>query len=321
MNNLKKYKEDGGNLNVKDPFGNSPIFLAISLGNKDATNFLIDSNCDLTVTDMRGRGFLHYAAEFGPPSLILRFFQKRLEQSAEKWKFSGNIHNAAYYSFEQFVEVLVPFGVPDITKDDGSNEIRQQAEAEDGATEQEKPDTIALAHAYFDSQIDTSMRALHGETPLHLAAQAGSVWAVAILLSLYSRIQAEDNCGLSPLHYAIKAQKLKTASLLINSTADINARDKEGNTPIHLAALNNFPEGIKLLKENNANINAKNAIGRTALHYAAELGNRQAVQELLDQGADPNVRDVNGWAALRLAIKGGFDDIQELLVEKGTRPY
>ena len=77
MNNLKKYKEDGGNLNVKDPFGNSPIFLAISLGNKDATNFLIDSNCDLTVTDMRGRGFLHYAAEFGPPSLILRFFQKK----------------------------------------------------------------------------------------------------------------------------------------------------------------------------------------------------------------------------------------------------
>lgn len=67
---------------------------------------------------------------------------------------------------------------------------------------------------------------------------------------------------------------------------------------------------------------------RTALHCAAELGHRDSVEELLDKEADPNIRDINGiffdfvnWSPLRLAIKGDFQDISQLLMERGTIPY
>jgi hypothetical protein len=77
-NGLKKYKEDGGDLNIVclsfsesllciydvcfcfHPFGvcffsyTPPIFAAIKQGNKFAIDMLIDGNCDLLCRDARG---------------------------------------------------------------------------------------------------------------------------------------------------------------------------------------------------------------------------------------------------------------------------
>jgi ankyrin repeat protein len=244
---------------------------------------------------------------------------------------NDDLHNAAYNPVDAFAAAISAYGVPNpFVDDDGSGEIKQKDEDE-AQEETDKPDPVVLLHAMLDAGFDPAVRGLQGETPVHLGAASGSVWSVTLLLGLFGKIGSTDDNGLTPLHYAVRADKPALASLLIRLGADINAQDHQGLAAIHYAAMRNSLECIKVLHQyseqapkdspNRVNLNAKNAQGRTALHYAAEAGHRDAVEDLLEKGADPNVRDIHGWAALRLAIKGDFQDIAQLLNEKGTRPY
>ena len=220
----------------------------------------------------------------------------------------------------------MPYGIPNPMDDDGSGEVKTN-EDDEAQDETQKPDMLELVHCMMDANFDANVRAIHGETPLHLAASAGSSWCVSVLISMYGKVGINDNNELSPLHYAIRDDKPQIVATLVNAGCDVNHKDIEGNTPIHYAASKNSIECIKVLHSLEADLNAKNAIGRTALHLAAELGHRDAVEELLNKGADPNIRDINGvrsciyWAPLRLAIKGDFQDISQLLLDHGTIPY
>jgi cytohesin len=265
---------------------------------------------------------LHYAAEYNQPKLIIRYFHKRLEVNADKWKWSDDLHNGAYNPVDAFAAAITPYGVPDpFVDDDGSGEPKVKDEDEAAPEEAERPDPVILLHAMLDADFDPAVRGLQGETPMHLGAAAGSVWCVSLLLALFGKIGSTDDNGLTPLHYAVRADKPSLVGVLVRAGADPDARDREGCAPVHYAALKNSAECIKALHSFKANLNAKNAVGRTALHFAAEAGHREAVEILIEQGADPNVRDIHGWAALRLAIKGDFQDISQFLTEKGTRPY
>ena len=264
------------------------------------------------------RTFLHYAAQYDQPKLLLTYLHKRLEKNAEKWKWQDDLHNAAYNAPEQFCEALFKYDVPNPYAVDEDSE---HAEDEVAQADTDKPDKIDLAHIMIDAEFDPSIRALQGETPLHLAAEAGSHMCVSIILALFGKIQLVDNNKLTALHYAIRADKVPVAQTLIENGIDINAKDVEGNTAMHYAARSNLVDSIRMLQEHKADVNIKNMEGRTPLHAAAEQGHMEAVQALLELEADPNIRDINGWAPLRLAIKGDFQDISELLLQYGTRPY
>jgi cytohesin len=252
------------------------------------------------------------------------FFIQKVPFSATGFHYftpNDDLHNAAYNPVDAFAAAIQPYGIPNpFLDDDGSGEVHQQ-EDEEGQAETERPDPVNLAHTMLDAGFDTSVKGVQGESPLHLAAAAGSAWCVTVLMSMFGKIAVTDNNGLTPLHYAIREDKPAVGSLLVRYGSDPDARDLDGNAPIHYAAMRNSVECIKTLQSHNANLNAKNAVGRTALHIAAEEGHRDAVEDLLTRGADPNVRDIHGWAALRLAIKGDFQDIATLLTEAGTRPY
>ena len=266
------------------------------------------------------RTFLHYAAENNLPILFIKYFHKRLERSAEKWQWQDDLHNAVYGSVPDFAAALAKYDVPDPFEPEESSDQDQEDDTEH--VEAEKPDKIDLAHAMIDASIDVNVRALQGETPLHLAAAVGSTRCVSIIMALYGKVHLADNNGLTPLHYAIREDKPAVATKLMEyEECDVNAKDVNCNTPLHYAAMSNSVGCIKLLQEHKADLNTKNMQGRTPLHFAAEQGHTDAVDCLLQLGADPNIRDVNGWAPLRLAIKGDFQDVISLLLQYGTRPY
>ena len=264
------------------------------------------------------RSFLHYAAQYDQPTLILKYFHSRLAKNAEKWKWNDDLHNASYNPIEQFCEALVKYDVPNPY---AADEDSEHAEDETAQADADKPDKLDLAHAMIDADFDTSVKALQGETPLHLAAEAGATLCASILLAFFGKIQLVDNNELTVLHYAVRADKGAIAQTLIMNGADVNAKDVDGNSAMHYAARSNLVDCIRMLQENKADLNAKNMEGRTPLHLAAEQGHMEAVQALLELEADPNIRDINGWAPLRLAIKGDFQDISDLLLQYGTRPY
>ena len=268
------------------PFGVPPIFIAIQSNNTFAIDLLLEGDANLDVRDMRGRTFLHYCCEYNFPNLIFAYFMKGMAKNQDKWSYNGPIHNACYGSIESFKEVLKPWGVPDPDAPDEE----EQAEEDD----ENKPEPVVLIRAILDAKLKPSVQAVHGETPLHLAAAAGSLHCVSILLALSAEVDAHDNCGSTPLHYAVMEGRTQIAGSLVKSGADVNHKDNDGNTALHIAAGKNSPEIIRLLQSLNGDVNAKNTKGRTPLHVAAEFGNKESVEELLQLGADPNARDVRG---------------------------
>lgn len=173
---------------------------------------------------------------------------------------SDNLHNAAYSPLDQFIQLLMPYGIPNPLDDDGTGEVKTN-EDDETQDETQKPDPLELVHCMMDANFDASVRAIQGETPMHLAASAGSNWCVSVLLALYGKVGIVDNNLRTPLHYAVQEDKPQVITTLVNAGCSVDAKDIDGNAPIHYAATKNAIECIKMLHSLNANINAKNAVG------------------------------------------------------------
>lgn len=124
-----------------------------------------------------------------------------------------------------------------------------------------------------------------GRTPLHLAAQAGSIEIAQLLIDRGADITRNLGGG-TPLHFAARQSSTNIAELLIGHGADINARDNDQETPLHCAALLGSESNAKLLIDRGADINMQDADGETPLHIAALHGRDKIVEYLLAQGAE-----------------------------------
>ncbi|MCH8822041.1 MAG: ankyrin repeat domain-containing protein [Planctomycetes bacterium] len=187
------------------------------------------------------------------------------------------------------------------------------------------------------------------ETALHVAASAGNVHMVCLLLSRGAKVNAPDDQGATALHRAIEFPNVVDA--LIDYHADVNAKDARGRTPLHwLARYPNFRTFEKLIAK-FADINAVDNLHETPLHRAAMWGQVAMVQMLLGHGANVNAiaklqttplhfavsrnqtavaeiliassaslgaSDEFGWTALHDAARSGHYESVKLLVEAGA---
>ena len=148
-------------------------------------------------------------------------------------------------------------------------------------------------------------------SPLHLAAECGSLEIVKFLIGLGVNLNAEDNSGETPLYLAAKSGSVKAAYQLIASGARIDIASKDGNLAIHAAAMGGHARIVEqlidreisqeapdmvnetkntecmplLVQEIPDMVNAKNKAEDTPLHLAAAT-NEATVLALLRAGAD-----------------------------------
>ena len=86
-----------------------------------------------------------------------------------------------------------------------------------------------------------------GETPLHMAAVAGSGAAASVLLQHGADLNATTSGGTTALHYASYSGAVATARELLGRGASVDARGGGDATPLHWATLGNRPETVALL--------------------------------------------------------------------------
>ena len=211
------------------------------------------------------------------------------------------------------------------------------------------PDTLKIAQLLLDSGAQVNSQAgFYNTTPLHGAAQNGSLELVKLLVSKGAKVNAVSKELSRPLAKAVQADNLeiakfllehgtdktinhsddefqtaifkarsaKMAQLLIANGANVSDRDKKGLSVLLHAVANHLDfDLLKVLLQNGADINAQDKSGTTALLWAAqhpyERDDKNCVQILLENGANANVANNQGETPLLVAEK--LEVLQALL--------
>ena len=212
-----------------------------------------------------------------------------------------------------------------------------------------KPDTLKIAQRLLEYGAQVNSQAgFYNTTPLHGAAQNGSLELVKLLVSKGAKVNAVDKEFSMPLAKAVQADNLeiakfllehgadktinhadtefqtaifkarsaKMAQLLIANGANVSDRDKKGQSVLLHAVANYLDfDLLKVLLQNGADINEQDKSGTTALLWAAqhpyERDDKNCVQFLLENGANANVANNQGETPLLVAEK--LDVLQALL--------
>jgi ankyrin repeat protein len=153
-------------------------------------------------------------------------------------------------------------------------------------------------------------------TPLHVAAQSGDLpKARAIIMDDPSSVNVWDPEGRTPLSVAAQAGRLDLVTLLVDKGAPIDARANYRGAPASTMAFYEDPATVKLLR-----VKAPvQEVGATPLHIAAKEGHLDVVRFLLERGAAVDGNNDDAGTPLSSAAAGGHVDIIRVLLDKGAR--
>ena len=147
--------------------------------------------------------------------------------------------------------------------------------------------------------------------PIHIAAGFNLVEDLNRLVQTIGKFRQIKNLnGSTPLHVAAQKGSLEALIILLENNFNLNAKDGDGKTPLILAVNNGHIEIVKyLLNNSNCNLQAKDRNnGWNALHFGISNGNLEVVKLLLQKNISVDQKGFkNGWTALHLAVmKGKF---------------
>lgn len=197
-----------------------------------------------------------------------------------------------------------------------------------------------------------------GNTPLHIAAESGSLKIIQLLLANKANVNLGNKIGVKPVHIATRECHIDVLSLLLENGAQVNTENEDFTdlltplhiacdlsdksidfvklllkhhadvncfaryfTPLHVASRNIYPsiEVIRLLLNAGANPNAKTIEGEeTPLHIATSYTYLDIIELLLANKANVNLRNSFGETAVYIASEGHKTDVLRLLLENGA---
>jgi len=177
---------------------------------------------------------------------------------------------------------------------------------------------------YRGANPDQKDKSKEGNTALGIAAMAGCLESMEILLSAGVNIDHQNSNGHTALHLAVacnsleETRQLKVVELLINYNANMNITNKFRNTALILAILNNKKNShrlnlVKMLLAADANPNIQNYQRDTALTGAITRNYPETVKILLYYNADKSIQNKYGDTPLDLANKLSNYRIKNLL--------
>ncbi|XP_070709857.1 ankyrin repeat and SOCS box protein 15b isoform X2 [Pempheris klunzingeri] len=159
-----------------------------------------------------------------------------------------------------------------------------------------------------------------GDTCLTLAAEAGLVENVRMLLQHGASPHTTNSRNESPLLIAVRQRSYDMVSSLLMSGAFVEQVCLIKWMAIHEAAKVGCPAVLTLLLRHGAQVTTRGSHGVTPLGVAAQYGNTEDLDILIQHGGDVNAQASNGDTVLYDAAGSGNLDSVELLLQHGANP-
>ena len=156
--------------------------------------------------------------------------------------------------------------------------------------------------------------------PIHDAAKAGDVAAIAAALDAGANINAIDGGG-TPLYFAVRRGKFAAAKLLIERGADVNVGSNYWGSLLTIASGMARADLVTLLLAHGAYPNSTSN-GESVLHVATKYGCLACVKALVEAGADVNAPTYDKHSSTRtpihIAIRYGYREVADYLMAHGV---
>jgi len=320
---LKALLDQGGNVNERDPMGQTPLLAAVKTDHVEATKLLVRRGGDVKALDPSGCTPLHLAARFGQVKQI----EALLDAGADIDAFADRPGPAPAAVFMKSPG-LAPVPIP----------IKEGAKTTPliEAAVQARPEVVALLLrrgvnlARHDQGAVALQRAIRnaGQMPPRLSEEgrepkdSGVVmenqWRVVkLLVEGGVSVRGRNNPVLA---LAAQGAQFGLVRYLLEKGADVNAQCSTatvdgGGTPLMAAV-----EACGMESGSEEMIDRGELIGPTkAQAREAQALARKTFDLLLAKGANPNLGGLNGQLPLMQCVVWDLPQIAEALLAKGAK--
>ncbi|KAK3094793.1 hypothetical protein FSP39_006308 [Pinctada imbricata] len=277
---IQAVRQDPSVLEQKDGKGLTPLMHAVKNRQMGAMKKLIKLGANINAQDSHGRTSLATAVYQGWYEGVVYLLRKSAKQSIAEKSGRLPIHASTYDKDIRIIGALLQT----LSKEEVCQTDNEKMTALHWAAFHNRPEHFQLL---MMSGVDLNAQDIDGKTPLHWAAQNGSVECCTIIIQCCKGpelINRLDYSGKSAVHYSSAAGH----SLLLRQLADVDGCHLELEDPDD----------------------------RTPLHWAAAMGQTECVKILLDHGVSASPMDLEGGSPLEYAQQSGHSGCTKLLEDK-----
>jgi ankyrin repeat protein len=315
--------------------GETPLMIAAGAGSAEAVRLLLDAGVDVNGAEpKRGQTALMWAASEGHADVVSLLLERGAKVDAVTKSGFNALVFATLKDHAASVRRLLQAGTdPNYAMPGQTTKILALA-ASNGS--------LGAALALVEGGADPNTADRAGNTPLHVAAQKGSLELVKKLLAKGANVNAQNAPteltgfrpvgGLqTPLLIAARENHIDVMKALIDAGADITLKPQDGVGFFLAAAASGHVEAAKFAFQYDKDVKAVDKLGRTAMHQAitnmrgaTQDDMVEMVQYLADIGVPLDEKDSRGRTPIQqgdpIPLDKPIQRIADIIVSRGGTP-
>jgi ankyrin repeat protein len=333
---VERFLKAGADANGARWDGETALMIAASAGNPQAVKLLLAAGAKVNAAESRkGQTALMWAAAEGHADVTQLLIENGADiKTASKSGFTALVF-AAVKNDDGSVHALLNAGAdPNYALPDGTKVLLVAAAFK----------STKAAATLVDGGADPNVADRTGNTPLHTAAQQGSLDLVNKLIAKHANLNAltaqapagrggfgggggggfrPQSGQQTPLLLAARANQPEIMKALVAAGADPLIKAQDGTTLLMAAAGSGHVEAVKYAYELDQRVDAVTNTESTAMHSAV-TGTMatstqpeicKVIQFLADKGVPLDTKDSRGRTAIALADPLPIDQAQDLLTK------